>query len=93
MYPAHPLKLCVSILSTISFGVLFTNTGKLYHIHVWHVLELYYQHVYFVGCMCYVDESLNYNENVNFEEDGVICYFYIYSCNLKISISISNSFV
>ncbi len=30
MYPAKRLKLYVSILSTISFGVLFTSMGKSY---------------------------------------------------------------
>ncbi len=32
----------------------------------WHIHELSYQHVYFVGCVCYAyaDGSLNYNEKV-----------------------------
>ncbi len=51
-----------------------------------HIHELSYQHVYFVGCMCYADESLNYNEKVNFEDNMVICYFYIYNKTLALVI-------
>ncbi len=39
MYPAKPLKLCVSILSQISFGVLFTNVTL--YIQYFHYIAIY----------------------------------------------------
>ncbi len=36
--------------------------------------------------LCYADESLNYNEKVNFEDNRVICYFYVYNKTLALVI-------